>query len=272
MITNINGYIFDLDGTLYTGEAALPGAVEVIAQLRAEGKQTLFISNKPLAPRHEYAYKLTRLGMPTAPEDVLTAAYVLGRHLSLTSPQLNLYVIGEENLRSELREFGLSVVEDDWEQDPTQVIDASRIDAVVVAFDRTIDYRKINTAYQALLGGAHFYATNADRACPMPDGTIPDAGGNIAALEYLTGRKLELLAGKPSPLMIEVALNHLGLPADQCLLVGDRLETDIRMGIEAGMRTALVLTGVSSLSDVDSTGCRPDLVLNDLREILLHVR
>jgi arabinose operon protein AraL len=271
MIMNIKGYIFDLDGTIYTGEAALPGAVQVISSIREKGKQTLFISNKPLAPRTEYADKLTRLGIPTSPVEILTSAYILGRYLSQTYPDLNLYVIGEENLRSELREFGLNILEDDWEQDPTQVIDASRIDAVVVAFDRTIDYRKINTAYQALVRGAHFFATNTDKACPMPGGMIPDAGATLIALEYLTGRKLELLAGKPSPLMVKVALDHLGLPADQCLLVGDRLETDIRMGKEAGMRTALVLTGVSSRSDLDSAEYLPDLILNNLGEIILHI-
>jgi arabinose operon protein AraL len=271
MNTEIKGYIFDLDGTIYTGEDVLPGAIQVISAIREKGKQTLFISNKPLAPRTEYADKLTRLGIPTSPAEILTSAYILGRYLSETSPELNLYVIGEENLRSELRGFGLTVLEDDWEQDPTQVIDASRIDAVVVAFDRTIDYRKINTGFQALFRGAHFYATNADKTCPMPGGMIPDAGATIAIFEYLTGRKLELLAGKPSPLIINVALDQLRLAADQCLLVGDRIETDIRMGVEAGMRTGLVLTGVSSYSDLATTDFRPDLILNNLMELNSHL-
>jgi arabinose operon protein AraL len=267
MIKKINGCIFDLDGTVYIGEKALPGAIEVIAWMRAMGKQTLFISNKPLAPRQEYAQKLTRLGIPTSPEDVLTSAYILGHYLSETNPGLKYYVIGEEKLRSELREFGLTVLEDDWGQDPTQVIDTQQIDAVIVAFDRSLDYRKLNTGYQALLRGAHFYATNTDKACPVPEGTIPDAGATIAALEYLTGRKPALLAGKPSPLMIEVSLDRLGLPADQCLLIGDRLDTDIRMGIEAGMLTALVLTGVSTRSDLEVTGIQPDLILKDMTDL-----
>jgi arabinose operon protein AraL len=272
MIGKINGYIFDLDGTIYTGEELLPGAAQVIAELRGLGKPILFISNKPLAAREAYAEKLTGLGIPTSPEEVLTSAYILGRHLFQTSPHLRLYVIGEEKLRSELRRFGLNIVEDSWEQDPTQVIETSGIDAVIAAFDRTLDYRKINTAYQALLRGARFFATNADKACPMPNGTIPDAGATIAALQYLTGRKVELLAGKPSPLMIEVALATLELPAFECLLVGDRMETDIRMGLEAGMRTALVLTGVSTRSDLESTNYKPDIVLNDLWEMSRFTR
>jgi arabinose operon protein AraL len=272
MTGKINGYIFDLDGTIYTGEVLLPGATQLIAELRGLGKQVLFISNKPLATREAYAEKLSGLGIPTSPKEVLTSAYILGRHLFQTSPHLRLYVIGEENLRSELRRFGLNIVEDIWEQDPTQVIETSGIDAVIAAFDRTLDYRKINTAYQALLQGARFFATNADKACPMPNGTIPDAGATIAALEYLTGRKVELLAGKPSPLMIEVALATLRLPAFECLLVGDRMETDIRMGLEAGMRTALVLTGITTRSNLESIIYKPDIVLNDLTEMSLFAR
>ena len=268
MITKIEGYIFDLDGTIYTGERALPGAVELVAKLRQRGKKILFVSNKPLEPRQAYACKLTRLGIPTPPEDVLTSAYILGLYLSQHQSGLNLYVIGEEKLRAELRNYGLKVVDDLWEQDSTQVLDTHGIDAVVVAFDRTLDYRKINTAYQALSRGARFFATNADKACPMPDGTIPDAGATIAALEHLSGRKVELVAGKPSPLILEIALNLLELPASKCLLVGDRLETDIRMGLEAGMSTALVLSGVSSHLDVNSSNYHPDLVLNDLNEML----
>ncbi len=130
------------------------------------------------------------------------------------------------------------------------MIDPQGIDAVIVAFDRTLDYRKLNTAYQALKHGARFYATNGDKTCPMPGGAIPDAGATIAALETITGRSLELLAGKPSTLTVEVAMQRLGLPAERCMMVGDRLETDIRMGQEAGMRTAVVLTGVSTREDV----------------------
>ena len=202
----INGFIFDLDGTVYLGEAALPGAVEGIAELRRRGKRVLFVSNKPLEPRASYAEKLTKLGVPTTPDDVITSAFVLGYHLARTEPHLNLYVVGEENLLNELRGHGLKVVNEFIEQDPMAVIQPHGVDAVVVAFDRTLDYRKLNTAYQALRIGARFFATNADKSCPMPGGAIPDAGGTIAALEHMTGRKVDLLAGKPSDLIVQVAL------------------------------------------------------------------
>ena len=263
----IDGFIFDLDGTVYLGEAAIRGAVEAIAYLRKNGKRVLFVSNKPLEPRTSYAKKLTRLGIPTSPDDVITSGYVLGYHLAKHQPDLRLYVIGEEALLNELRGHGLHIVDELTDQDPKEVIQPHGIDAVVVAFDRTLDYRKLNTAYQAILNGAHFYATNADKTCPMPGGGIPDAGATIAALEHLTGRRLELLAGKPSNIIVEVALDRLGVPAERCLMVGDRLETDIFMGQQAGMQTAVVLTGASTREQAEAVDSQPTFILKNIGEI-----
>ena len=153
-----------------------------------------------------------------------------------------------------------------------EVIDPAGIDAVIVAFDRTLDYRKLNTAYQALLKGAHFFATNGDYACPMPGGAIPDAGATIAALEQITHRKLELLAGKPSTLILETAAARLGLPPGRCLITGDRLETDIVMGKRAGMLTAVTLTGVTRREDVHPGEYAPDLVIENLGDLLTLTR
>ncbi len=263
----VDGFVFDLDGTVYLGNAALPGAVEAIATLRARGKRILFVSNKPLEPREAYAAKLTRLGIPTPPDDVITSGFVLGHHLAHNEPHLHLYVIGEEALREELRGHGLTVLPEYADQDPLEVINPVGVDAVVVAFDRTLDYRKLNTAYQALVQGARFFATNADKMCPMPGGGIPDAGGTIAALEHMTGRKLELLAGKPSPLIMQTALARLGVTADRCMMTGDRLETDILMGQQAGMVTTVTLTGAATRADVQAMAAPPDFVVNNLGEI-----
>ncbi len=263
----VKGFIFDLDGTVYLGESALAGAVEGITRLREMGQKVLFVSNKPLEPRDNYAHKLTKLGIPTEADDVITSAYVLGYHLAKTSPQLRLYVVGESNLLAELRGFGLTVVNEFLDQDPMEVIRPDGVDAVVVAFDRTLDYRKLNTAYQALRNGAHFFATNADKTCPMPGGGIPDAGGTIAALEHMSGRTVELLAGKPSTLIVEVALQKLGLPAANVMMVGDRLETDIFMGQQSGMQTAATMTGASTRDDVARMTTPPTYVIDSLAEL-----
>jgi phosphoglycolate/pyridoxal phosphate phosphatase family enzyme len=265
--STLDGFVFDLDGTVYLGEAALPGAVETIAYLRERNKRLLFVSNKPLQPRAAYAAKLTRLGIPAGADDVITSGYVLGYHLARHFPDLSLYVIGEPALLDELRGHGLKIVAEFSDQDPQEVIRPAGVDAVVVAFDRTLDYRKLNTAYQALVNGARFFATNADKTCPMPGGGIPDAGATIAALEHLSGRTVELVAGKPSHLIMEVALTRLGLPAERCLMVGDRLETDLRMGQQAGMKTAVVLSGASSREDVARMERPPDFTLENIGDI-----
>ncbi|MEM6527106.1 MAG: HAD-IIA family hydrolase [Chloroflexota bacterium] len=267
MFKTIDGFIFDLDGTVYLGETAIDGAVGAIATLREQGKRVLFVSNKPLQPRSSYAEKLTRLGIPASPDDVITSGYVMGYHLAHNQPDLSFYVIGEPALIAEIRGHGLTVVDELLDQDEKDVIQPTSIDAVIIAFDRTLDYRKLNTAYQAILNGAHFYATNADKTCPMPGGGIPDAGATIAALEHLTGRKLELLAGKPSQLIIDVALDRMGLPAERCMMVGDRLETDIYMGQQAGMVTASVLTGASTREQAENMDSPPDFILNNIGEI-----
>jgi len=266
---NIDGFVFDLDGTVYLGEKALPGAPETIAELRKRGKKLLYVSNKPLYPGKVYAEKLTRLGIPASVEDVITSGFVLGYHLSRHEPSLRYYVIGEPNLNDELREHGLQIVNEQFAQaDPQEVIDPQNIDAVIVAFDRTLDYRKLNVAYQALIRGARFFATNGDKTCPMPGGGIPDAGATIAALEAISGRKLELLAGKPSRLILQVAMMRMGLPPERCIMVGDRLETDILMGQQAGMFTASVMTGASTRADVSRMENPPTYVFDRLDEIL----
>jgi len=251
------GYIFDLDGTIYRGDQGIPGAPEAIRQLRAMGKRLVFVSNNPLQTRAHYAAKLGRLGIPATLDDIITSSYVLGHHLAHTAPGARLYVIGEPPLLEELQAFGLKTT-----------TGAGPVDFVVAAFDRTFDYEKLNTGFQAIRRGARFVATNPDRTCPVEGGEIPDAAAVIGALEGCTGKTVEWVAGKPSPLMVETALGHLDTSADQCVVVGDRLETDIRMGKEAGTATALVLTGVTRLEDLEDSPWQPDYVLKSVADLL----
>jgi arabinose operon protein AraL len=236
--------------------------------LRRSGKRIIFISNNPTNCREDYAEKLTHLGMPATSCDIITSAYILANHLSTHEPDLPLYVVGEAKLKMELIRHGLSVIDDDFDQDTKGVIDATKIGAVVIGFDRTLDYRKLNTAYQALKRGARFFATNTDRACPVPGGDIPDAGAIVAYLEHLTDRKVELLAGKPSHLILQTAFQLLKLLPENCLLIGDRLETDIRMGQVAGMHTCLVLSGVTSREQAASAPNPPEFIVQTLFELL----
>ena len=249
------GYIFDLDGTIYLGERLLPGAREKVEALRAAGRGVVFLSNKPLEPRASYAAKLTRLGIPTPPEDVINSTQALMHYLRIHHPLSKLYVIGEKALLDELRGEGFTLTER-----------VEEIAVVVAAFDRTLDYAKLNTAHQALMRGARFLATNGDKTCPMEGGAIPDCAGVIAFLEATTERKVELIAGKPSRHILEAALARLGVPLERCLMVGDRLATDMTMGLSAGMDSALVLTGVTTRAMLAASALRPTFVLESVAE------
>jgi HAD superfamily hydrolase (TIGR01457 family) len=251
-----DGYIFDLDGTIYLSERLLPGARETVERLREAGRPVVFLSNKPLESRESYAAKLTRLGIPTPAEDVINSTRALVHYLKMHHPEARLFVIGEENLRDELRADGLHL---------TEAIEA--IDIVVASFDRTLDYAKLNTAHQALVRGARFYATNADPTCPVEGGALPDAGGVIAFLETTTGREIELVAGKPSEHILQAALDRLGVPRRRALMTGDRLATDIYMGATLGMDTALVLTGVTTREDLEQSEIEPTYILPSVADI-----
>ena len=251
------GWLFDLDGTVYLGEALLAGAAETIAALRADGRRVGFLSNKPLYTRADYAEKLTRLGIPTSVDEVVNSSIVLARHLRKLDPGAPVFVIGEAPLIGELREHGFEVRDD------------ADVRWVVIAFDRTFDYAKLNTALQAVRRhDARLIATNPDRTCPVEGGEIPDCAGMIAAVEAVTGKLVEAIVGKPSPIILEVALETLGVGARDCVIVGDRIETDMVMGKSLGLATVLVLTGVTRPDDPRIGDVRPDLVLPSIRALL----
>jgi len=248
--------IFDLDGTVYLGDALLPGAQETITRLRRMGVRTVFLSNNPTRTRADYARKLTRLGLPADPSEVLNSSAVLVDFLQRAMPGAPLFVIGEDSLRAELAQAGFPLSED-----------PRRVQAVIASFDRTFDYRKLQIGFDALRAGARFFATNADAYCPVPGGGQPDAAAVIAALEACTGRRVEAVVGKPSAHMSRAVLNRLRLPPQACLVVGDRLETDIRLGREAGMPTALVLTGATGMDALAHAVITPTFVLHRLSEL-----
>ncbi|MBI1735615.1 MAG: HAD-IIA family hydrolase [Candidatus Rokubacteria bacterium] len=250
------GWLFDLDGTIYRGEDLIPGADRVVKALRDDGRRVAFLSNKPLYTRVDYAEKLTRLGIPAGPDDVVNSSIVLARHLAKLDAGAPVFVIGEPPLIAELAAHGFEVRPD------------HRVRWVVIAFDRTFDYAKLDTALQAVRQGARLIATNPDRTCPTEDGEIPDCAGMIAAVEAVTGHQVEVIVGKPSPIILEVALATLGVGASDAVIVGDRIETDIVMGRRLGLATVLVLSGITRGDDPRIAELAPDLVLPSVAELL----
>jgi NagD protein len=251
------GYVFDLDGTVYLGDELLPEAKETLGELKVRSN-VIYLTNKPLETPADYAAKLTRLGVEARPEEVISSTDALLLYLGRRAPEARLFVVGEQPLIRLLRLAGYEVTQD-----------ASGVDVVVVSFDRTFDYRKLQVAFDAVRGGARIVATNPDAYCPTPDGGgLPDCAAMLAAVEASTGVCAEAVVGKPSPHMAAALLEQLGVPARDTLLVGDRLATDIRMANEAGMASALVLTGATGLEEALDSEDRPDYVIEHLGELL----
>lgn len=249
----VRGVLFDLDGTIYRGTEVIPGAREAVEALRAAGIRCVFASNNPTATSLDYSHRLSGLGIPTAESEVLTSGGVAAEWLRKTHPGASVFVVGETSLIRELQAAGI------------EVTDSEQAGVVLAAFDRTFSYAKWNTAFQALRRGALFAATNPDVTCPVSDGgLIPDCGGITAALEATSGRRVDVVFGKPSRIMAEAALDRLGVGAGEALVVGDRLETDIQMGQAAGVRTVLVLSGVTG-HGADSAAA--SAVLPSVREL-----
>lgn len=251
------GYLFDLDGTIYLGDALLPTVRETLVELGDQGAQIIFISNNPTQTRSECARKLTRLGIPTREDTILISTQVMVDFLCRRMPGGRLFVIGEEPLCQELRRAGFVLTDQPGE-----------IQAVIASFDRTFTYNKLQIAFNAIRLGASFFATNPDRYCPIPGGGEPDCAAVIAAIEACTGTQVEAVVGKPSRYIIESALKLIGLPTRDCLVTGDRLETDVKMGLDAGMAAALVLTGATSEVALSVSTIQPTFVLHQLKDLL----
>ena len=254
---NFSGYIFDLDGTIYRGEKLIPEARETIEKLKSLAKKIVYLSNKPLQTREDYAAKLTRLGIPTDPAEVINSSFVMASWLSRHAPKATVFIIGEPPLIEEMTRKGFKISEKPEE-----------VQYVIASFDRGFDYGKLNIALQAIKKGARFVATNPDRTCPVEGGEIPDCAAMIGAVEGATGKKVEVIVGKPSDIMIQVAGEAISLKPQHCLLVGDRLETDIVMGKRAGMATALVLTGVTTREVSRQSPIQPDYVWESVVEMI----
>jgi len=250
------GYVFDLDGTVYMGDKLLLGVGETLMELKHRSR-VVYLTNKPLQMPADYAAKLTHLGVETSPEEVISSTDALVLYLDKHAPAARLFVIGEPPLIELLRSTGYEVVDR-----------AEGVEVVVVSFDRTFTYQKLQVAFDAVRRGAQIVATNPDAYCPTPEGGLPDYAAILAAVEASTGARAEAIVGKPSPHMAATMLDRLGVPAQHTLLAGDRLTTDVRMANEAGIASALVLTGATGLDEVLHSPDRPDYIIRGLDELI----
>ncbi len=253
----ISGLVLDMDGVLYRGNHALDGARELFPALRRAGLSFIMLTNNSTLTQQQYAEKLARMGIAVEPSTIVTSAVATSLYLMQHYPDGGgVYVLGESGLLSTLTSV------------PGFRADGWQPRFVVVGLDYHFNYDALQRACSAIRGGALFIATNTDATLPVEGGELwPGAGSIVAAVR--TGSGVEpIVIGKPNTYMGEMALLKLDHPAGRVLCVGDRLETDIKMGRDINTKTALLLTGVSKRDDIERTGIKPDYVYSGLPDLM----
>lgn len=253
----MDGAIVDLDGTVYRGGNLLPGAVEGVEALRDAGLDVLFFSNNPIRDGASYATHLTDLGIPTDEHEACSSGVVTTEYLRENHADDRILLVGSPGLRDQLDAAGLELTELPAEAD-----------VLVASWTPEFGYTDMQDALDAVEDGVTFLGTDPDRTFPAEDGTtVPGSGAIIGAISATVGRDPDAVLGKPSETALVFALDRLGVEPTSCLVIGDRLDTDLAMGNRAGMTTVLVKTGITDPGDVSASEVDPDFVIGSLGDI-----
>jgi 4-nitrophenyl phosphatase len=247
------GAVVDLDGTVVRGGELLPGAREGVAALREHTESVLFLTNNPTLPASDHARRLRDLGVEATADDVLTSADATVAYLREHHDDEPVFPIAESSIVNQLRAADISLTDD-----------PEAASVVVAGYDREFHYRDLQAALDAMDDDTAFVGTDPDRTIPTSDGLSPGSGAIVHAVAGVTEREPDAVLGKPSATTARLAADRIGVPAEDCLLVGDRLETDVAMGERAGMTTVLVRTGVDGDDEVADSDVKPDSVLDSL--------
>ncbi|HSV30481.1 MAG TPA: HAD-IIA family hydrolase [Atribacteraceae bacterium] len=253
-IEAIRVFLLDMDGTIYLGNKLLPGAIEFFDTLHRQGKKYYFLTNNSSSNAASYARKLLNLGLSGInPDQVITSGQCAAWHLRHIKRYSRVFLMGTRELELEFLRFGFVLVQD-------------QPDCVVLGYDKTLTWPKLEQASTLIRQGCPFYATHPDLNCPTESGLVIDIGSLIKAIEASTGVRPQIF-GKPFPEMVNYALERSGSTREQTAILGDRLYTDIAMGKQSGILSMLVLTGESRKSDITASSWKPDLVFPSLKEI-----
>lgn len=257
-ISRMKLYLFDMDGTLYLGEQLFSFTKELLAEIRRTGGQYLFMTNNSSRSVADYVKKLARLGIDSVPEDFITSSQATAYYLHNHHEGRRLYVCGTESLKAELAGEGFPIV-----------TDPAEAECVVMGFDTELTFQKLHDVSWLLTvrPDIPYLATNGDLVCPTEFGYVPDCGSVCGMIKTATG-KLPYVIGKPSPLMPELAMVRTGRAKDETCVVGDRIYTDVKSGLNAGITGILVMSGETTREILDASEDKPDLVLRDCGEIV----
>jgi NagD protein len=253
-LQDIECWLTDMDGVLVHEEQALPGAVELIERWVATSRRFLVLTNNSTFTPRDLAARLARSGLNIPEENLWTSAMATGAFLANQPGSKTAFVIGEAGLITAVHEAGFIMTE----TDP---------DFVVLGETRNYSFEAITRAIRFITAGSRFIVTNPDATGPSKDGLLPATGAVAAMITAATNRK-PYVVGKPNPMMFRSAMNRIEAHSETTAMIGDRMDTDIVAGMEAGLHTVLVLTGLTTISDVERFPFRPDQVLNGVHELL----
>jgi len=247
-------YLMDMDGVLVHEEHLIPGADKLIDELRAKEIQFLVLTNNSIYTRRDLRARLHRTGLDLPESAIWTSALATAKFLDSQRPDGSAFVIGEAGLTTALHDIGYVLTD----RDP---------DYVVLGETRTYSFTAITTAIRLVEQGARFIATNPDATGPSREGSLPATGSVAALIEKATGHA-PYFVGKPNPLMMRSALNSLGAHSEATLMIGDRMDTDVRSGLEAGLHTILVLSGISTADTAERFPYRPGRVIDSVGDLV----
>ena len=253
-IRNKEGFIIDMDGVIYHGNMLLPGVVDFLNWLEEAGKKYLFLTNSPERTPKELHEKLERLGINVGEEHFYTSALATAGFLSSQKENGSAYIIGDAGLIHAMYSIGYSV-------------NNVNPDYVVVGDTHSYNFEKVELAVNLVLRGAKLIGTNSDISGPVENGITPSTKALIAPIEIATGKKAYFV-GKPNPLMMRIALKRLGSKREDTIVIGDRMDTDVRCGLESEIDTLLVLSGITKREDIDKYPYRPQYILNGIIDLV----
>lgn len=255
-------YLFDMDGTLYLGNQLYSFTTELLDTIKATGGTYLFMTNNSSKSVNDYVKKLKNLGIEATREDFMTSSQATAYYLHKNHEGKKLYVCGTESLKEELRMEGFCVT-----------TNLDEVECVVMGFDTELTFQKLHDVSYLLLTrpGLPYIATNPDLVCPTEFGSVPDCGSVCIGIKNATGRS-PIVIGKPSPLMPQLAMEKLGVSKEEACVVGDRIYTDVKSGLNAGISGVLVLSGETTQEILDASEDKPHLVLKDAGEILTALK
>ena len=253
-LNSIKCFIVDMDGTFYLGESLLPGAKEFAECVEKSGKKFFFFTNNSSHNEQACLSKLRRYGYDAEDGSVIISSHVTIDFLKRNRPGKTVYLLGNENLTGDFINAGITLTD----ENP---------DIVVLGFDTTLTYEKINKAANFIAAGKEYIATHPDNNCPLKDGFMPDTGSMIAMFERSTGRTPDLIMGKPYAYTVDYVTNRIGCKREEVAFVGDRLETDIAIGVKNGLKACLVFTGVTTPEMYEKSDIKATAAFENIGEL-----